>query len=130
MRKAIGYFTLGCMFFFSQLFVHPLFAQGFDIVYCNTQRTQIKTALGCIETTPGGFIQKIVEMSIGIAGGVALLMIILGAMQIQTSAGNPERVNQGKEIVEGAVTGLLLIIFAIFILRLIGVNLLGIPGFS
>lgn len=130
MRKVIGYLSIGYALLFSHIFVHPLFAQGFQIIYCNPEHTQLKTALGCIETTPAGIIQKLFGLSLGIAGGIAFLMIILGAMQIQTSAGNPERVNQGKEIVEGAITGLLLIIFAVFILRIIGVNLLGIPGFS
>lgn len=131
MKKAIGYLLVGWYLFFSNTFVSTISAAGFQPDFCNPpENTQIRTAIGCIETTPQGLLQKLFTLSLGIAGGIAFLMIILGAMQIQTSSGNPERVNQGREIVEGAITGLLLIIFAVFILRIIGVDILGIPGFQ
>ncbi len=130
MKKSIGY-LLAVIVFFSSSFIAPAFAASFKPDYCNPpQNTQIRTAIGCIDTTPQGVIQKLFTLSLGIAGGIAFLMIILGALQIQASSGNPERVNQGREIVEGAITGLLLIVFAIFILRIIGVDILAIPGFS
>ena len=129
MRKIIGYFSILMWFFFS-FGVSPAFAANFQPEYCPGSTTQLKTALGCIDTTPTGLAQKVFTLALGIAGGIAFLMILLGALQIQASAGNPERVNGGREIIEGAITGLLLIIFSIFILKLIGVNILGIPGFN
>ena len=47
-----------------------------------------------------------------------------------TSAGNPEQLNAGRELVSAAVTGLLLVIFSLFLLRFIGVNVIGIPGWA
>ncbi len=105
-------------------------ARGFAIIFCNPEQTKIQTAIGCIETSTNKLTSQIVSISLGIAGGVAFLMILLGALQIQTSAGNPERINQGKEIIEGAIVGLLLIIFSVFILKVIGVDILKIPGFE
>jgi hypothetical protein len=88
------------------------------------------TAFGCIPTDPSVFIGQIIGIAVGIGGGIAFLLILFGGFQILMSAGNPERLNAGKELVTSAITGLLIIIFSLFILRLIGVTILGIPGFG
>jgi hypothetical protein len=88
------------------------------------------TALGCIPTNSSLFIGKILGIGIGIGGGIAFLLILFGGFQMLTSAGNPEKLNAGKELVTSAIAGLLIIIFSIFILRLIGVTILHIPGFE
>jgi len=46
---------------------------------------------------------------------------------ILVSSGNPDKIQAGKELITAAIAGLLLIIFAVFILRLIGKDILGIP---
>ena len=66
----------------------------------------------------------------GIGGLIAFILIIIGGLQIILSAGNPDRVKAGKEMITSAIAGLLLIIFAVFILRLIGYDILKIPGFG
>ena len=88
------------------------------------------TALGCIPTDPQQFIGQILGIAVGIGGGIAFLLILFGGFQILTSAGNPEKLNAGKELITSAITGLLIIIFSLFILRLIGFNIFGIPGFG
>ena len=91
---------------------------------------KVWTAIGCIDPTTQGLISTFLPFGIGIAGGIALLLILFGALQIMISAGNPEKLNAGKELVGAAITGLLFIIFSIFILRLVGVEILHIPGFG
>jgi hypothetical protein len=88
------------------------------------------TAIGCVPTTPDGLIRTFLGFGAGIAGGIAFLLILFGGLQIMTSAGNPEQLNGGKDLVTAAITGLLLIIFSVFILRLIGYDILRIPGFG
>jgi hypothetical protein len=88
------------------------------------------TAIGCIPTSPTGLFTKIFSLGIGIAGGIAFLLILFGGFQILVSAGNPEQLNEGRELVSSAVAGLLLIIFSVFLLRLIGYDILRIPGFT
>jgi len=90
------------------------------------------TVFGCITTStgPGSFVNGLLTFGVGLAGGIAFLLILLGGFQIMTGGGNPEQLNAGKELVGSAITGLLLIIFSVFVLRVIGVNILGLPGFN
>ncbi len=74
-----------------------------------------------------GFILK---WAIGIGGGIAFLLIIYAGFMLMTSQGNPERLQAGKELMTSAISGLILLIFSIFILKVIGVDILGIPGFG
>lgn len=87
------------------------------------------TALGCISFNPQDFISDFLSISIGIAGGIALLLMIYGSFLISTSAGDPKKAEEGKEIITGTIAGLLFIIFSVFLLKLIGVDILQIPGF-
>lgn len=91
----------------------------------------IQTALGCIPTKePTQFIAWLLKFAIGIGGGIAFLMMVLGAIKVLTSSGNPEAVKAGQELITSALTGLLFIIFSLFLLQLIGVKILNIPGFG
>lgn len=99
---------------------------------CMETGTGAWTAIGCIQTgdDPGSFLKTLLGLGMGLAGGIAFLLILFGGLQIMTSAGNPEQLNSGRELVSAAVTGLILIIFSIFLLSFIGVKIIGIPGFG
>lgn len=92
---------------------------------------EINTALGCISTDveSGGFINSLLQLAIGLGGTIALLLILGGVFIITTSAGIPEKLNQGKELITSAISGLLFIILSIVLLNLIGIKILSIPGF-
>jgi hypothetical protein len=85
------------------------------------------TALGPIPTDVAGFASKFASIAIGIAGGIAFLLMIYGSFRLVFSNGDVEAVQQGRQIIVAAVTGLIVIIFSIFILRLIGITILGLP---
>ena len=95
------------------------------------QNGGINTSLGCI---PIGSFSDLVGWlllrGMGIAGGIGFLLVIAGGFQIITSAGNPKGVQAGQEKISSAVIGLLFIIFSIFLLELIGVKILALPGFG
>jgi len=90
----------------------------------------INTALGCISTNvdSGGFVGSFLSLAIGLGGGIALLLILYGTFIVTTSAGIPDKLTQGKEIISSAVSGLIFIILSIVLLNLIGVKILAIPG--
>lgn len=90
----------------------------------------IATAIGCIHTSPVGFVKDFLKFALGIAGGLAFLLMLLGAFQMITSAGNPDTLAAGKDRLTNAVIGLLFVIFAVLLLQIIGVDILGIEGFG
>lgn len=90
----------------------------------------IKTAIGCIHTSPAEFVKDVMTFVIGISGGLAFLLMILGAFQMLTSAGNPDTLRAGRERLTSAVIGLLIVIFATLLLQIIGFDILKIPGFG
>jgi hypothetical protein len=92
--------------------------------------TALDTAIGCIPLDETGLAGFILRWAIGIGGGIAFLFIVLAGFQILTSQGNPERLKAGQELLTSAIMGLILLIFSIFVLRVIGVDILAIPGFS
>lgn len=88
------------------------------------------TAIGCVPTDPIGFIKAASQLVTGAGGGIALLLMISGVFRMMTSAGNPDGVKAGSEQFTSALIGLLFIIFAVLLLRVIGVSILNIPGFG
>lgn len=99
---------------------------------CEVRGTKgIQTALGCIPTEePQEFVAWLLAKAIGIAGGIAFLLMIFAGFQIITSAGDPKRLQSGKEMLTNAIIGLIVIIFAIFLLKVIGYDILRLPGFE
>jgi len=91
---------------------------------------EISTGLGCIPTDPADLILRILEIAIGVAGGIALLSVIFGGFTVLTSSGNPDKIQEGKGMITSAIAGLALILFSVVILNIIGFNILGIPFFN
>ncbi len=96
-----------------------------------SKRNAFMTGLGCIPTDIEGFITGfLLTLGIGFAGLFSLGCIIYSAIMIQTSQGNAEKISQSQDQIKACIFGLLMIMFSILILRIIGVDILQIPGFS
>ena len=92
---------------------------------------KIATAIGCIPiTSTGQFTKFFLGWGMGITGGIALILIVVAGFQIITSGGNPQKLNAGKELLTAAVMGIVLLLFGMYLLRLIGVDILNIPEFG
>jgi hypothetical protein len=87
--------------------------------------TGVSTAIGCVPTDPTSLIKTILKLATGVAGGIAFLLMIFGAFQMITSSGNPEALKAGQDRFSSAIIGLLFIIFSVLILKIIGVDILG-----
>ena len=89
-----------------------------------------QTAIGTIETNPEKFVQNVLRILLGLAGGILLILIIINGYKIMTSQGDPEKLKDAKEGIIAAIAGILLIIFSLSILQLITTDIIGIPGFG
>lgn len=72
-------------------------------------------------------VNYLITFGIGIAGGVAFLMLVYGGFKFIFSLGNPENVQQGREVITAAIIGLIVVVFSVFLLKLIGISILGLP---
>lgn len=101
-------------------------------IFCNPgsgPNNGINTALGCIPINSGtAFAEWFLPRLLGVMGGVAFLLMLYGGFLMITSAGNPDKVKAGHETITSAIAGLVFAIFSLFILRLIGIDILQIPG--
>lgn len=90
----------------------------------------VSTALGCVPSVPKEFAAWTVRLVMGIAGGVALMLLILGGVQFVSSSGDPDSLDEAKEKITAAVSGLMLILFSVLVLKTVGVDILDLPGFD
>ena len=89
-----------------------------------------KTAIGSSHSSPAAFVKDFLTFAVGIGGGLAFIMMLFGAFQMMTSGGNPQNLQGGKDTLQNAIIGLLFIIFSILLMKIIGIDILGLPGFG
>jgi hypothetical protein len=96
------------------------------------RRKRLNTAIGCIAVlgSTDDFLGDILKWAVEIGGGISFVLMLYADFVIMTSQGGPERLQAGKELLTSAVTGLILLIFSIFILKFIGIDILGLDRFE
>jgi hypothetical protein len=101
-------------------------------VKCANDETGINTAIGCIHVLGSSeeFLSDILRWAVGIGGGIAFLLILYAGFMIMTASGSPDRLKAGQELLTSAISGLILLVFSIFILKFIGVDILGLGAFG
>ena len=86
----------------------------------------IETAIGCIPVgNTNSFMGWILGWAVGVGGGIAFLLIVYASFMVMTSQGDPARLKAGQELLTSAISGLIMLIFSVFILKFIGVDILG-----
>lgn len=76
------------------------------------------------ETFFGGYVSSFYIFFAGVAGILAVVVMMWGGFHYITSAGNPQKMKQGQEIISNAVIGLILVLTSYVLLRTINPNLL------
>ncbi len=67
-----------------------------------------------------GVIQSVASFALGIAGGIALILLIIGGIQYMTSGGDKIAVEASRGRITAAVVGLLIVFGAYMIVTLLG----------
>ncbi len=97
------------------------------------------TMIGCVQTnlrsiqTEGAaasITQVFLNLLFRIVGAIALIYFLYGVFVIMTSQADPERLNYGKRIALGAIVGLIFSLTSVFLVNLLGNDILKIPGFE
>ncbi|OQA82568.1 MAG: hypothetical protein BWY29_00762 [Microgenomates group bacterium ADurb.Bin238] len=123
------YFNLLTLITTSLLFPSAVLAQKPGDLFCNNS-SGIATAIGCVSLEPGDFAGDILRFSVGIGGGIALLLLLYGFTLLTMSAGSPDKVNAAKEIITSAIGGLIFVTMATVLMGFIGINILHLPGLN
>lgn len=89
-----------------------------NVKTCNSNNG-IYTALGCINPSLEGVLSLISTVLMGVSGIFALLCLIFSAFVIQISARDENKVAESKTRIRKCLTGLIVIIFSMFVLDLI-----------
>jgi uncharacterized membrane protein len=71
------------------------------------------------DSTISGFILRIINIALAVAGLIAVLFLIIGGFRYITAAGNEETAESAKKIILNAVIGIVVIILAFVIVRVI-----------
>jgi len=79
----------------------------------------IFSALGDIPTDPFDLVPRIIEIILGLAGAIVIILIIRSGYKLMFSQGNPEKVQEAKDELTSAIVGLLFIIFSFVLLQFI-----------
>jgi len=86
---------------------------------------ECETALGTIPTNPKAFAEKVLGIGIGLGGGFAFILMVVGSIRVLTSSGDQQKLAGGRDQIVAAVAGLLFLIFSVLILEFIGVHIIG-----
>lgn len=97
---------------------------------CNGQKGLDIPGFGCVSSNPSTLVNTFFNIALGLAGGVAILFIIIGGFKVATSAGDPDALEEGRSTITAAIIGLVFVLLATVILGIIGVDILGISFFQ
>lgn len=79
-------------------------------------------------TGPGGLIYRIISLLLFVAGGLAVLFVIIGGYQYITAAGNEEQSEKGKKTLVNAIIGVVVIVLAWVIINVVVNTISGSSG--
>ena len=91
---------------------------------------ELETAIGCLPKNMEGIVGELLNYATIIGGMVAVVMLAVGGFGLMTSAGDPEKLMNARETISNALMGLALIVLSVFILELVGGQILGISYLS
>lgn len=71
------------------------------------------------ETTLTGFILRVINIALALAGLIAVLFLIIGGFRYITAGGNEDAAGSAKKIILNAVIGIIVIILSFVVVRVV-----------
>ena len=115
MDRKFLFFSLLVFFLLVNIFIFDFALAQLDIGSDDTATpgsTSLPNPLGAGLNDPRVIIGNVIKAILGIVGSLALVMFIYGGFLWVTSAGNEEKIKQGKSILLWATLGLFIIFFS------------------
>lgn len=88
------------------------------------------TALGCIETTAGGFTNAFLGLLNALITGLGFLGLIYGGVQMMLARGDKYKLQEGRNYVYASIATVLIVNLAVYIVKIVGKDILKIPYFG
>jgi hypothetical protein len=92
------------------------------------EATGTNTAFGCLPNSVNGIVAFVVRLVVGLAGGVALLVIIINLITIIASSNDPEKIAEARKKLTSAVVTFIVLLLSLTILSLLGLKILDLGG--
>lgn len=84
------------------------------------------SSFGCIPLNMSDLISKVIlNVGIGLGGFIAVMCVTLNAIRLQLSRGDSSKIQSVRENMTSCILGLILILFSVFILRIVDITILG-----
>lgn len=128
-KRIITFFLIYIAFLISLSFINPVSAQS-DSTPTPSYTVGLGAPVTSGEPAPSNFADytnRIYQFAVVIGISLAVLMIIFGGYKYMGSSGDPQSIAEAKEILVGAVVGLVLILLTRLILATIDPQLLKFP---
>lgn len=94
------------------------FIAGAQFQVPNAGGTGLSGGLGS-ETTLTGFILRVINIALALAGLIAVLFLIIGGFRFITAGGNEGAAESAKKIITNAVIGIIVIILSFVVVRVV-----------
>jgi len=129
-KKNITFFLISFVFLLILFYVVPVSAQIVSNAPTNQGGVNLGAPVTSSEPAPssfGAYTNRIYQLAVVIGISLAILMIIFAGYKYMGSAGDPQSLAEAKEVLVGAIVGLILILLTRLILATIDPRLLKFP---
>jgi hypothetical protein len=90
----------------------------------------IWTSIGCISQDPKSLVGKLINIGVGILGGIFLLRVLAASFMLTGSQGDVKKTSEAKQMITEAIIGIIFVLFSVTILQFIGADVMKLPGFG
>lgn len=94
------------------------------------ENAKIWTALGCFPTNVTDLAKTVFNLFSGLLGLFIFYCIISNGLKVMISRDSADAMKKAQEAITSCIVGLLVLVFSVLFLRIVGVDILKLPGWS